>query len=104
MASYEDYIRSAILSLNVYDIRSVDEIEVIKCLPSYNSYYDQVSSLLKSNQCEALSRIHDDTKGFDDLTVIKFKADEGRIFFGIVFDSDALEHDPIVTQVIPISV
>lgn len=72
----------------------------MKSLPSYHQHYNQIISILKEGNYQKLNETNDDSKSFDDITIIKFKGNNNEEFFGVVYDDWELSTNPIVAKVI----
>ena len=92
-------LTDSILSDLDFKISEVHDIQIIKTLPSYHKYVDEIISLLKSGNYKKLDEMNDASESFDDITVINFKGNNNQMFYGIVYDDWALETDPMVMRV-----
>jgi hypothetical protein len=96
---YFEKLAESILADSDFKINQVSDISIVKSLSSYHQYIDEIISILKNGNYKRLDEMNDDSKSFDDITVIKFKGNNNQDFYGIVYDDWALETDPIVTRV-----
>lgn len=96
---YYELLDQSILTDPDFKISEVRNIQVVKSLPSYHKYVEEIITILKNGNYEKLNEMKDDSKSFDDITVIKFNGNNNQEFYGIVYDDWALETDPIVMRV-----
>lgn len=99
MEYYQKLIKS-ILTDDNFKITQVSNIEIVKALPSYHTYFNEIVSLLQNGNYKTLNELKDNSKSFDDIAVIKFMGNNNQEFYGIVYDDWELWTDPIVTKVI----
>ncbi len=99
---YYEMLAESILTNPDFKISRVSDLTIVKSLPSYHKYLSEIISILKNGSYGKLETIKDDSKSFDDITVIKFKGNNNLEFYGIVYDDWALETDPMVIKVIRI--
>ena len=102
MSSYEGLIEKSILVNQAFNCTQLSNLQIIETLQSYHDRLLEVATILENGFYSKISEIKDFQRSFDYLTIIKFIDQNQNIFYGIVYDSDELWQDPVVTQIFPL--
>lgn len=99
--SYEGYIIKSILQNASFGVGEVFKLQVVLRLQSYHQRVVEVTAILEKGRYHELAKLKDTPHIFDDLTIIKFQDCKQQEYYGIVYDSDELWQDPVVTRIFP---
>jgi hypothetical protein len=99
---YEEYIEKSILAGDAFNCNRISGVQIVATLQSYYDHLPEVQSILEKGLYKRIEELKDSPKSFDDLTVIKFADQDQNVYYGIVYDSEELWQDPVVTQIFPL--
>ena len=101
MDSWLKKTSESILANTEFNISDVQEMKFIKTFGFYHENESLLSQILQEGKYQQMENLDNRTKEFDEITVISFKNQERKLFYGLVYDSDELWQDPIVTRIFP---
>ena len=94
-------ISESLIANKEFNISEVQEIKLIKAFEGYGKYEDSLSKILEQGNYIQIEEVNNPEQEFDDITIISFKDQRGQLYYGLVYDSDELWQDPVVTKIFP---
>ncbi|MFI5129642.1 MAG: hypothetical protein ACHQFX_06615 [Chitinophagales bacterium] len=97
--SWQKSVITAIISKPSFGIKTVTDLEDLGTWAYNEDNFSKICSQLEKGKFTNVTDLEENP--FEDITVIRFKDDKSNNYFGIVYDSWALEQDPEIMRIYP---
>jgi hypothetical protein len=103
-AAYEWYIRRSILAQDTFDIKEIQQLERIRSLYFNRDTYPLVKEVMSNST--SIASIKDfpieTYKSDEDIEIVTFRDQNGRLYVATIYDSWELWQDPEVLDIFPL--
>jgi len=97
--SYEDYIIDCVRNTTDFDIKAINDIEILHTFPLEEQLYSKISSFINAGDIDAIKNIVGDNNMLEDVTLVKFTNQLNEYYAAAVYDSYEVWQEPIVIEV-----
>ena len=102
MSTFESYVIKSILSVNDFNIISVNNLESLKSMSFDRKQYHEIIQLIKAKNFTQINSLSFGTNNFEFLEIMKFDDQNKKNYIVTVYSNNALENDPQVIDIIPL--
>lgn len=102
--SFDKDVVNGILAINQLGIIAVNDLESLKAIFFVKEEYSEIENLIKVGDIKSIKELPErQIRTGEYLDVMLFKDQYQREYIVTVYDSDALEQDPQIIEIYPLS-